>query len=146
MTHYILERKIKHSAFEIIHTNDNIFDISNKYGFSNPDTFTKAFKRITGVTPKEFKKNRYQAGSSILIENVFGVNTIFHNRKEYQYMNKNNDSAVLYGVPKVCFGNENTPYISCIKSVANYLGEDINYDNTLAAWIFMMFCQEYGSR
>lgn len=42
---------------------------------------------------------------------------------------KNNDSTILYGVPKAGWGEYGgiTPYPICLKSVAAYLGEDLDY-------------------
>lgn len=48
---YILERKIANAAFECCYTDKTFFAIGREYGFNNADTFTRAFKRIVGVTP-----------------------------------------------------------------------------------------------
>ena len=39
--------------------NVNILDIATKSGYNNTANFNKAFKRITGMTPKEYKTNRH---------------------------------------------------------------------------------------
>ena len=45
-----------------------------------------------------------------------------------------NGSVVLYGVSKVEYGpNGCTPYPMCVKSCANYLGQDVSLDFTMAA-------------
>ena len=62
LARYVLSRKIAHAAFDIIHSEESIMNISVKYGFSNPDTFTRAFKRITGLTPQDFRKRRCMVG------------------------------------------------------------------------------------
>ena len=46
LSRYVLSRRIANAAFEIVHTEQNILDIATKYGFSNPDSFTRAFRRI----------------------------------------------------------------------------------------------------
>lgn len=70
---YILERKIANAAFELLHSKKGILDIAMKYGFSNPDTFTRAFNRVTGVNPQDFRKQRYPVGRIKLCAGVYGV-------------------------------------------------------------------------
>ncbi len=133
---YITERKIKNSAFDIIHTDKTILEIALKYGFNNHDTFTRAFKRITAVNPNEFRKKRFCAGSNLITDGFYAVDTVCATTKEKYYMDKfkSKDSTVLYGIPKVAFGCEsgNTPLITCVKSCLTYLGDDIDYDYVYA--------------
>jgi hypothetical protein len=47
---------------------------------------------------------------------------------------KSDTSVVLYGVDKVEYGPEGcTPYPMCVKSCANYLGQDVDYDYTMVS-------------
>lgn len=73
LSRYILERKILNAAFEISHTEENLLTIAEKYNFKSPDTFTRAFKRITGLTPSEFRKNKITVGRVKLCAGVYGV-------------------------------------------------------------------------
>ena len=41
LARYIVGRRIANAAFEIAHGEGSILDIAGKYGFSNPDTFTR---------------------------------------------------------------------------------------------------------
>jgi len=70
---YILERKISNAAFEISHTKENLLTIAEKYGFKNPDTFTRAFRRVTGITPSAFRKKKAAVGRIKLCAGVYGV-------------------------------------------------------------------------
>lgn len=73
LSKYILNRKISNAAYEILHNHHSLIHIASKYGFSNHDTFTRAFKRVTGLTPSEFKKKRPPVGRILLCAGVFGV-------------------------------------------------------------------------
>ena len=73
LSRYILNRKIANASFEILYSRQNIFDIALKYGFSNHDTFTRAFKRVTGITPIEFRKKRPAIGRIKLCAGVYGI-------------------------------------------------------------------------
>lgn len=72
LSRYILARKIANTAFEIRHSLEkSITDIAFEYEFSNLDTFARAFKRDTGLTPSEFKKSDYLCGRKIICPGVF---------------------------------------------------------------------------
>ena len=73
LSKYILIRKISNAAYEMLYNHHSIISIASKYGFTNPDTFTRAFKRITGLTPSEFRKRRPPVGRIKLCACAFGV-------------------------------------------------------------------------
>lgn len=78
---YICARRIANAAFELIYTQKSILDIALAYRFTNPDTFTKAFKRVTGVTPQAFRHERRPVGRIKLCAGVYGVG-ISHEAKD----------------------------------------------------------------
>ena len=69
---YIMERKIARAAFDAIHTGDNLSNLAQRYSFTNPDTFTRAFKRVTGLNPSEFRKLKPPIKRVTLCAGVFG--------------------------------------------------------------------------
>jgi AraC family transcriptional regulator len=79
---YVLTRKIANAAFEILYSDQTILDIAEKYSFSNHDTFTRAFKRVTGMTPADFRKKRPPVGRIKLCSGVYGVGFLNEVRKE----------------------------------------------------------------
>jgi len=72
LAQYITERKISRAAFDAIHSNDNFSTIAERYGFTNPDTFTRAFRRVTCLNPKDFRKIKPPLKRVILCAGVFG--------------------------------------------------------------------------
>ena len=134
---YVRTRKIINSAFELVHSEQSIMDIALKYGFANHESYTRAFKKIVGVTPSEFRSNRTRVGKCELALGVYGLGLLDETSKgamtmiKEQY--KSNDSTILYGVPRVGWGvyGGNTPYAICLKACADYLGDDISYDKIL---------------
>lgn len=54
---YIQETRIKHSKFLLLNTTKPLKEIAYDVGFSNPDYFSTAFRRITGISPHSFRKN-----------------------------------------------------------------------------------------
>ena len=137
LARYMLRRRIANAAFDLLHTPHTALDIACAYGFQNPDTFTRAFRRCTGMTPQDFRKRRPPIARAKLAAGVYGVALAgttqernYHGMKKEQNLGE----TVLYGVPKVHYGAYNgcTPYPICLKACANYLGEDIPYSAVMA--------------
>lgn len=53
LTEYIRKRRLTLAAFDLENTNLRIIDIAVKYGYSSPDSFTRAFQRFHGIAPSE---------------------------------------------------------------------------------------------
>lgn len=137
---YIRMRKVKRSALELIQTEKTILEIAYEYGFANPETYTRAFRKVTGYSPSEFRKQRMIVGKEELTAGVYSVGILkSKERRSDICMNKNvyknNESTILYGVPKVTHGTYggNTAYPICLKACAEYLGEEIAYDYAMVS-------------
>ena len=58
----LTEVRVQHAAYQLIHTDLKIEEISKSCGFNNSSYFFMSFKKKHGVTPSEFrKKNRLEA-------------------------------------------------------------------------------------
>ena len=133
LTRYVLSRRIAHAAFDLIHTDQSILFTAQKYGFACPDTFTRAFRRVTGFAPRVFRKQRRAPGRRRLCAGVYGVSERM-NMKNIEKPAAATGETVLYGVPKVGYGVYGcTPLPICLKAAANYLGEDIGYDYAMVS-------------
>ncbi|MFD3157848.1 effector binding domain-containing protein [Haloimpatiens sp. FM7330] len=56
VTQYIKNRRLTLAAEELVATNKRVIDIALKYGYQSPEAFTKAFKRLHGISPSALKK------------------------------------------------------------------------------------------
>ena len=56
INNYILERRITRSKELLRFSDDNIEDIAVACGIKDPNYFSRVFKKIEGVTPKEYRK------------------------------------------------------------------------------------------
>lgn len=52
---YILERKIERANFLLNDTNLTISNISDSLGFSNYHNFVRTYKRVTSMTPSDYR-------------------------------------------------------------------------------------------
>ena len=57
---YIQEMRIEQSKFLLLNTTKALKEIAYEVGFSNPDYFSTAFRRITGVSPMAYKKRQLE--------------------------------------------------------------------------------------
>lgn len=53
---YLTRRRLTEAARELKQTDKQIIDIAFEYQFNSHETFCRAFKRFTGMQPKEWKK------------------------------------------------------------------------------------------
>lgn len=146
LARYVLYRKVSNAAFEIIHTEKKILDIAFDFGFESYDTFTRAFKRITGFTPSEFRKKGIPVGRVKLTAGVYAPGFLdelkvmpnsfpyLEEMNKMKTVKKSDDSCILFGVPKVQYcAEECTPFPSSLKACLNYLGQEISYTYMMVA-------------
>lgn len=55
---YIRERRLSLATKDVVSSELKIIDIAYKYGYETPEAFTKAFKRLHGISPSEARKNK----------------------------------------------------------------------------------------
>jgi AraC family transcriptional regulator len=53
LSEYIRRRRLTLAAFGLVHSDARVIDVALKYGYSSPDSFTRAFYSMHGVTPTE---------------------------------------------------------------------------------------------
>jgi AraC family transcriptional regulator len=57
LSEYIRRRRLTLAAFELKDNKIKVIDIAIKYGYSSPDSFTRAFQHLHGITPSEARSN-----------------------------------------------------------------------------------------
>ncbi|WP_028590617.1 AraC family transcriptional regulator [Paenibacillus massiliensis] len=55
LSEYIRRRRLTLAASELSRGNNRIIDVALKYGYTSPDSFTRAFQALHGITPSEAK-------------------------------------------------------------------------------------------
>ncbi|HET7658475.1 MAG TPA: AraC family transcriptional regulator [Bacillales bacterium] len=56
LSEYIRRRRLTLAAFELRDDNVKVIDIALKYGYNSPDSFTRAFQNLHGISPSEARK------------------------------------------------------------------------------------------
>lgn len=57
LSEYIRRRRLTLAAFDLQNSTLRVIDVAVKYGYSSPDSFTRAFQSLHGVTPSEARNN-----------------------------------------------------------------------------------------
>ncbi len=57
LSEYVRRRRLTLAAFELQNSDIKVIDVAVKYGYSSPDSFTKAFQQMHGITPSEARKS-----------------------------------------------------------------------------------------
>ena len=57
LTEYIRNRKLSMAGLELVNSKIKIIDLSIKYGYNSPISFSRAFKKFHGIKPSEVKQN-----------------------------------------------------------------------------------------
>jgi AraC family transcriptional regulator len=57
LSEYIRRRRLTLAAFELNCSNIRVIDVAVKYGYNSPDSFTRAFQSLHGITPSETRNN-----------------------------------------------------------------------------------------
>lgn len=93
---YIRLRRLALAGSELIATKEKIIDIAIKYGYDSPDSFTKAFSRLHGVTPTAVRKDGAMIKSFAPLKIIFSLKGGYV--MDYKIMEK--DSFTVMGVSK----------------------------------------------
>ena len=137
---YYKRRRMIVSAFKILHTNKKIVDIALESGFSNHESYTRAFQKIFGMSPSKFRTKRPLMGRKELYTGVFGLEMLASKEKRSDerimglMMEQNDNKVILYGIRKIEQGafESRTMFPICIKAVSEYLGDDVSYAYIMA--------------
>lgn len=55
---YVVRRKLSLAAVALVQTDVRILEIAMQYGFSSHEAFTRAFKKIYGCSPNQYRINK----------------------------------------------------------------------------------------
>lgn len=134
---YYKRRKMILSAFELLHSDKKIIDIALESGYSNHESYTRAFRKIFDMSPSQFRQDRPLIGRKQLDMGVFGLECLISREKRSDnfMMKQDDENTILYGIRKIEQGayGSNTMFPICVKAVSEYLGDDVSYAYIMAA-------------
>ncbi|KQL33675.1 AraC family transcriptional regulator [Psychrobacillus sp. FJAT-21963] len=116
LSEYIRRRRLSLAALELTNSNIKVIDVAIKYGYNSPDSFTRAFQNLHGVTPSEARKNGHQLKAYPLM--TFQLSIRGGNEMNYQVEQKEafNIIGIMKRVP-IIFEGENPEITTMWKSL-----------------------------
>ncbi len=63
---YLMRRRIAEAAHDLLEEDDRVIDVAFDYQFNNPETFSRAFKRVLGTTPSQWRKQGHAGYRQIM--------------------------------------------------------------------------------
>jgi AraC family transcriptional regulator len=116
LSEYIRRRRLNLAAFELNKSDIRIIDVTIKYGYSSPDSFTRAFQNLHGVTPSEARNNGKQLKAYPLM--TFQLSIRGGNEMNYRIEEKEafNIVGIMKRVP-IIFEGENPEITAMWKSL-----------------------------
>ncbi|WP_439021324.1 AraC family transcriptional regulator [Bacillus thuringiensis] len=63
LSEYIRCRRLTLAAFELQNSNVKVIDVAIKYGYNSPDSFSRAFQNLHGITPSEARNSSHSLKS-----------------------------------------------------------------------------------
>lgn len=134
---YYKKEVIIASAFELLHSDKKIIDIALEYGFSNHESYTRAFQKYFNMSPRQFRINRPIIGGKQICIGIFGLECLVskEKRSDHFMIKQNEKGTILYNIRKIEWGTygSNTMFPICVKAVSEYLGDDVSYAYIMAA-------------
>ena len=96
LSEYIRRRRLTVAAFEINNSNIRIIDLAVKYGYNSPDSFTRAFQNLHGITPSEARCN----GKSLKAYPLMTFQLSIKGGNEMNYRIEEKEAFSIIGIKK----------------------------------------------
>lgn len=116
LSEYIRRRRLSLAAFELTNGNIKIIEVAIKYGYSSPDSFTKAFQQVHGITPSEARNNGQQLKAYPLMTFQLSI----RGGTEMNYRIEQKEAFKIIGIKKrvpIVFEGENPEITEMWKSL-----------------------------
>jgi AraC family transcriptional regulator len=116
LSEYIRRRRLSLAALELINSQIKIIDVAIKYGYSSPDSFTRAFQILHGVTPSEARNNGQQLKAYPLMTFQLSIRGGY----EMNYRMEQKEAFTIVGIMKrvpIIFEGENPEITAMWKSL-----------------------------
>lgn len=117
LSEYIRRRRLSLAALEFNNSNIKVIDVAIKYGYNSPDSFTRAFQNLHGVTPSVARNYGHQLKAYPPM--TFQLSIRGGNEMNYQIEQKEkfNIVGIMKRVP-IIFEGENPEIKSMWKSLS----------------------------
>ena len=116
LSEYIRRRRLSLAALELNSSNIKIIDAAMKYGYNSPDSFSRAFQNVHGITPSEARTN----GQSLKAYPLMTFQLSIRGGNEMNYRIEQKEAFNIVGIMKrvpIIFEGENPEITEMWKSL-----------------------------
>ena len=116
LSEYIRRRRLSLAATDLQSRNIKIMDLALKYGYNSPDSFTRAFQHLHGITPSEARNN----GQPLKAYPLMTFQLSIRGGKEMNYRIEQKEEFNIVGIMKrvpIIFEGENLEITAMWKSL-----------------------------
>jgi AraC family transcriptional regulator len=90
---YVRKRKLTLAAQELAVSSSRVLDIALKYGYNSPESFSKMFRKIHGISPREARRS----GVSLKAFPRLSFQFTIQGEKEVDYLIEEKESFIVIG-------------------------------------------------
>ncbi|MGR5974084.1 AraC family transcriptional regulator [Bacillus cereus] len=116
LSEYIRCRRLTLAAFELKNSGAKVIDVAIKYGYNSPDSFSRAFQNLHGITPSEYRSSSH----SLKAYSPMTFQLSIQGGHEMNYRIEEKDSFQIIGITKrvpIVFNGVNEEIASMWKSL-----------------------------
>ncbi|GMR67530.1 MULTISPECIES: AraC family transcriptional regulator [Bacillus] len=116
LSEYIRCRRLTLAAFELKNSDTKVIDVAIKYGYNSPDSFSRAFQNLHGITPSEARSSSH----SLKAYSPMTFQLSIQGGNEMNYRIEEKDSFQIIGITKrvpIVFNGVNEEIASMWKSL-----------------------------
>ncbi|AXP00694.1 AraC family transcriptional regulator [Bacillus anthracis] len=116
LSEYIRCRRLTLAAFELKNSDAKVIDVAIKYGYNSPDSFSRAFQNLHGITPSEARSSSH----SLKAYSPMTFQLSIQGGHEMNYRIEEKDSFQIIGITKrvpIVFNGVNEEIASMWKSL-----------------------------
>ncbi|AIQ15164.1 AraC family transcriptional regulator [Paenibacillus durus] len=96
LSEYIRRRRLTQAALELSQSESKVIDVALKYGYASPDSFTRAFQGMHGVTPSEARTH----GQSLIAFPRMTFQLTIRGGSEVNYRIEDKEAFRIVGIKK----------------------------------------------
>lgn len=123
LSEYIRRRRLSLAALELINSNCKVIDLAMKYGYNSPDSFTRAFQNLHGITPSEARNK----GQKLKAYPLMSFQLSIRGGNEMNFRIEKKEAFNIVGIMKrvpIIYEGENPEIVAMWKTLTM---EDLDY-------------------
>ncbi|WP_108671615.1 AraC family transcriptional regulator [Peribacillus acanthi] len=144
VSEYIRNRRITVAAQELVNTSSKVIDVAMKYRYESPESFTKAFRRIHGISPSAVKKNSHSLKAYPKLS--FQIQLKGDVEMDYKIVEKDSFNVVGKSIRTTTIGGENNRAIAAFWDESNKNGFTRELDKNCGSLGLMGICLDFDKQ